>query len=372
MIRTIIIDDEMHALNYLERLLKSYDQIDISGKYTDVTKVFDHIKSEKVHIIFLDIEMPKMNGIQAANKILEIDSDIQIVFVTAYNDYAVYAFEVEALDYVMKPIIKRRLDKTLERILKKYKEISDDKKIENRVTCFGNLEIKIGNEIIKWRTTKAKEFIAFLIHHRGKFVHKSKIIEMLWPDKDEKQATKLLHTSVYYARKALKEFEFDNLIIYTNKMYKLDLSTMVIDIDEFDNEIKSYDVVTNETVDKAKRILSLYKGGYYEENDYYWAVNEQARFRKIHMNLLMKVSDLYMSEGKYRDAIVYLKEILVKEPYIEEIHRKLLKGYIKIQDYINFKEHYKYISNDFKEELGLELSDVTKELYIQGIARLNE
>jgi two-component SAPR family response regulator len=116
LIKTILIDDERPALNNLECLLKGYDQIEIVGLYTDVTKVFDEIKKEEVHLIFLDIEMPKIKGIEAAEKILAIDSNVQIVFVTAYNNYALDAFEVEAVDYVMKPIIKKRLDKTIERI----------------------------------------------------------------------------------------------------------------------------------------------------------------------------------------------------------------------------------------------------------------
>ncbi|MCT4543879.1 MAG: response regulator, partial [Vallitalea sp.] len=66
MIRTILIDDERHALINLERLLKGYDQIEIIGTYTDVTKMFEKIKKEKVDMIFLDIEMPKMKGIEAA------------------------------------------------------------------------------------------------------------------------------------------------------------------------------------------------------------------------------------------------------------------------------------------------------------------
>jgi two-component SAPR family response regulator len=70
--------------------------------------------------------MPKMKGIEAAEKILEIDRNIQIVFVTAYNDYAIDAFEMEVIDYVMKPITKRRIDKSVERVVKRHKDIGKD------------------------------------------------------------------------------------------------------------------------------------------------------------------------------------------------------------------------------------------------------
>jgi two-component SAPR family response regulator len=87
--------------------------------------MFEKIKKEKVDMIFLDIEMPKMKGIEAAEKILEIDRNIQIVFVTAYNDYAIDAFEMEVIDYVMKPITKRRIDKSVERVVKRYKDMGN-------------------------------------------------------------------------------------------------------------------------------------------------------------------------------------------------------------------------------------------------------
>lgn len=374
MIRTILIDDERPALNNLERLLKDYNQIEIVGAYTDVTKVFEKIKKEKVHLIFLDIEMPKMKGIEAAEKILEIDSNVQIVFVTAYNDYAVDAFEVEAVDYVMKPIIKRRLDKTIERVIKRHKDIFQRKDLEeeNKILCFGNFEIKRGQEGIKWRTSKSEEFTAYLVHHRGKFVHKSKIIEELWPDKDEEQATKLLHTSVYYARNGLKSINLDQAIMYSNKKYKFDIGTMFCDIEEFDKAFNSYEVITSKNIDILEKIIPLYKGEYLEDNDYYWVTNEQACFSKMYMNMLMKISDFYIGEGKYNKVIPYLEAILEKDPYIEEIHRKLLNAYINIEDYTNYKKHYKNIANDFKRELGVELSDMTKELYKNGIKKMND
>jgi two-component SAPR family response regulator len=363
LIKTILIDDERPALNNLERLLKGYDQIEIIEAYTDVTKVFEKIKKEKVHMFFLDIDMPKMKGIDAAKKILEIDSNVQIVFVTAYNDYAVDAFEVEATDYVMKPIMKRRLDKTIERVIKRYKDIENDLEEENKISCFGNFEIRRGQQEIKWRTSKSEEFIAYLVHNRGEFVHKSKIIEALWPDKDEKQATKLLHTNVYYVRNGLKSINLDQAITYANKMYKFDMGIIFCDIEEFDKTFSSYEVITSKNVDNLKKTLHLYKGEYFEGNDYYWAMNEQARFSKMYMNMLMKISDFYICEGKYSEAIIYLKLIIDKEPYIEDIHRKLLEVYANMEDYINLEKHYRNIFNDFKQELGIELSDMTKELY---------
>jgi two-component SAPR family response regulator len=374
LIRAILIDDERPALNNLERLLKGYNQIEVVGLYTDVTKAFEEIKKKKVNLIFLDIEMPKIKGIEAAKKILVIDSNVQIVFVTAYNDYAVDAFEVEAVDYIMKPIIKRRLDKTIERIMKKSKDIykAKDLEEENKIFCFGSFEIRRGKQVIKWRTSKAEEVIAYLVHNRGKFVHKSKIIEEIWPDKDEKQATKLLHTNIYYVRNGLKCINLDQAIIYSNKMYKFDISTMFCDIKIFNKEFSNYEEITPTNINNIERFIILYKGEYLGDKDYYWAINEQSHFSKMYMKMLMKISDFYMCEGKYSKAIYYLKKMLEEEPYIENIHRQIFNAYINIGDYNNLKKHYNNIYNNFKQELGVELTDMTKEVYNNGIKKLKD
>ncbi|MCT4507874.1 MAG: response regulator [Tepidibacter sp.] len=372
MIRTILIDDERPSLNNLERLLKEYDCIEIIGAYTDITKVFEKIKKEKVNLIFLDIEMPKMKGIEAAEKILEIDNNVKIVFVTAYNDYAVDAFEVDAIDYVMKPVLKRRMDKTIERILKIHKDIFQPKenKEENKILCFGNFEIIRDKKCIKWRTSKAKELAAYLVHKRGKFVHKSQIIEYLWNDKEEEQATKLLHTTIYYVRNGLKSINLDKSIMYSNEMYKFDIGRIFFDIEKFESTFNRNKIVNSKNIELFEKTIQLYRADYLEENDYYWAKNEQARFNSIYLNMLGKISDFYMLEGKYSEAIFYLKEILKKNPYSEEIHAILLRAYINLEDYTSLKKHYKNMSKDFKRELGVGPSDVIKRIYENCICKM--
>lgn len=363
LIRTILIDDERPALNNLERFLRDYNEIEVIGAFTDTSNAFEVIKNKEVHLILLDIEMPKMKGIVAAEKILEIDSDIQIVFITAYNNYALDAFEVNATDYIMKPIMKRRLDKTMEKVIKKHKDISQFNRLEeeNKILCFGNFEIRKGQQGIKWRTSKAKELAAYLIHHRGKFIHKSKIIEELWNDKEEEHAIKLLHTNIYYVRNGLKTINLDHAIIYSNEMYKFDISTIFCDVEELEKAFSS--MVNSNNIEIFERAVRLYRAEYLEENDYCWAVNEQVRINKKYMSMLTDISEFYISEGKYTRGILYLKLILEKEPYDEEIHRKLLDAYTNIKDYDSFKEHYKNLSSSFKDELGVELSNRTKVMY---------
>ncbi|MBP2642558.1 MAG: putative sensor protein [Firmicutes bacterium] len=119
MLKTVLVDDERPSLKALEHLLKQYSNIEIVGSFTDIDQALELVKCDPIHLLFLDIDMPKLNGIGVAKKIFGENSTIEIVFVTAYNQFAVDAFEVNAIDYIMKPVSKKRLDRTIERIVNK-------------------------------------------------------------------------------------------------------------------------------------------------------------------------------------------------------------------------------------------------------------
>jgi LuxR family maltose regulon positive regulatory protein len=265
--------------------------------------------------------------------------------------------------------MKNRLDKTINRIYKSQKE--DDGHIVDmkmKILCFGNFEILWEGESLKWRTSKAEEFIAYLVHQKGEFVHKSKILEDLWPDKDVKQATKLLHTSVYYVRNAFKNIGLDGVIEYSNKMYKFDTEDFYLDTDIFEKAIKDFEKESSENIQKLKEGIKVYSGDYFEGNDYLWSVGEQGLLRNKYIDALSKISNYYIDQGSSDDAITYLKKITEFNPYDEKNHRKLLTAYINSGDLVSCKKHYKNIENEFKVELGEELSLKTKEIYssIQG------
>ncbi|GMQ56687.1 response regulator [Vallitalea sediminicola] len=359
MLKTLLIDDEKFALKALQHLLKKYQDIEIVGTYTDIDAALEKIKNDTVDVIFLDIEMPKMKGIHAADKISLIDPSIGIIFVTAYDDYAVDAFEINAIDYVMKPVLKRRLDKTIERIRSKHHTVdkSDKKSKHNKILCFRNFELFINNKIIKWRTSKSKELTAFLIYNKGEFVHRDKVIETLWPDKEYTQSIKLLHTSIYYIRKVLKEAGTGDILIYSNEMYKLNTEELDCDICEFYKIENISNKITKYNIESLEKMISLYRGEYFEENDYSWVVHERERLSHIYMNTLKKIADYYNQQSEYNKALYYLKKITEKDPYNEEIHEIVLDTYLQKKDFKSFLEYYNQLVSDFKKELDIELNN---------------
>ncbi|MDH5475569.1 MAG: LytTR family transcriptional regulator DNA-binding domain-containing protein [Cyclobacteriaceae bacterium] len=104
--RAIVIDDSRLARNELKRLLKEFDSLQVIGEAANVDEAKEKIESEKPDIIFLDIQMPGKTGFQLLE---ELETIPDVIFTTAYDEYALKAFEYNALDYLQKPVQSDRL-----------------------------------------------------------------------------------------------------------------------------------------------------------------------------------------------------------------------------------------------------------------------
>jgi len=114
-IRTVIVDDEPLARKLLRSMLATHADIELVGEYGDGQEALNGIIEQKPDLVFLDVQMPKLTGIEVLEQ-LGPDRDPEIVFVTAYDQYALRAFEVNAVDYLLKPFDDERFDETLDRV----------------------------------------------------------------------------------------------------------------------------------------------------------------------------------------------------------------------------------------------------------------
>ncbi|AGB19490.1 LytR/AlgR family response regulator transcription factor [Thermoanaerobacterium thermosaccharolyticum] len=116
-LRSLIVDDEIPAIEGLKRLLEDYkNTLEVVGTATNGTEAFEKIISLKPDVVFLDIDIPKINGINVASNISSLEKVPLVIFVTAYDSYAIDAFEIGAVDYLLKPINPCRLNKAINKI----------------------------------------------------------------------------------------------------------------------------------------------------------------------------------------------------------------------------------------------------------------
>lgn len=132
----IIVDDEKLARKELTSLLQNYNSIEVVGEAADLEEARGLLKDKEIDIVFLDVQLHGETGFEIVDEIPEKTS---IIFVTAYDEYAIRAFEVNALDYLTKPIYPKRLEKTIARILdnsEKEKRIRENENFQKEDHLF--------------------------------------------------------------------------------------------------------------------------------------------------------------------------------------------------------------------------------------------
>ncbi|WP_374942651.1 LytR/AlgR family response regulator transcription factor [Sphingomonas sp.] len=120
-IRTILVDDEPLAIQGLELRLAAHEDVEIIDKCQNGREAIRSIKTHKPDLVFLDIQMPGFDGFSVVQGLMEVEPPL-FVFVTAYGDHALRAFEAQAVDYLMKPVEESRLADTLDRVRQRLVE----------------------------------------------------------------------------------------------------------------------------------------------------------------------------------------------------------------------------------------------------------
>ena len=128
-IRTILVDDEPLAIQGLELRLQEHEDVEIIDKCANGREAIRSIKTHKPDLVFLDIQMPGFDGFSVVQGLMEIEPPL-FVFVTAYSDHAIRAFEAQAMDYLMKPVEPARLADTIERVRQRLSEKRGVEEIE--------------------------------------------------------------------------------------------------------------------------------------------------------------------------------------------------------------------------------------------------
>lgn len=135
MIRTVIIDDEPHATKSLEILLsEDCPQVQVIASFNHPAEALIFLRSNQIDLVFLDIDMPFMNGFELLNRLAPISFDI--IFVTAYDQYAIKAFKFSAFDYLLKPVDEVELINSVRKFENKSKKNTQNGNLEHLLEVF--------------------------------------------------------------------------------------------------------------------------------------------------------------------------------------------------------------------------------------------
>ena len=119
--RAMIVDDEAPARSELHYLLDETGRVESVTEASSAREAVEKLMEAKADVMFLDIQMPKTSGMQLAEALHKLKNPPAVVFVTAYSEYALEAFEVDAIDYLMKPVDPERLNQALDKVQARVK-----------------------------------------------------------------------------------------------------------------------------------------------------------------------------------------------------------------------------------------------------------
>ncbi|WP_042163599.1 response regulator [Paenibacillus gorillae] len=366
MIRIGVVDDEPPALKRISRLLSEFPNVVIAGMYTDPEELLEQTVAGRFDLVLLDMEMPELHGLELAKEIYRLYPTVYIAFITAYEQFAQPAYDVEAIDYIMKPVLEENLTRTIRRYVQRKRQSQTEDHSQSQVRtavlpasfrCFGWFTVTTEQqEMIRFRNSKSRELLAFLHSHGGNPVSKSKIIEALWPGRDNEKALVTLHSTVYQLRKDMEAFDLKEVIAQEKGeggSYRLRMPPMYDELSHFRQLGESF--WRDGHVEDARLGIKLYQEGLWKEHDWEWAAKLKWEMETSYHGLLEGVIEFELAQERYREAIPYLMLKAGSNPYHEELQGRIIASFLLAEDHEGALNHFIRTLQLFKSDLGIGL-----------------
>ena len=188
----IYVDDEYPALENFRFTAKKFPEIESLELFWDGKKALEYARSHVIDVAFLDMEMPGLHGLALAMKLREINENIRVVFVTAYSQYALDAWKVDANGYVLKPYTAGDIQKELKKCM--LRPVSSQRVVIQTIPA---LALQVDGKIIQIPGEKPRELFALLVDRADHGVTTGEGIAYLWPERFYDSSSKSLFRMTY-------------------------------------------------------------------------------------------------------------------------------------------------------------------------------
>lgn len=238
----LVVDDEPAALRKMERTLK---KIYVNRSDVTILCADNYIDAlacgrGKPEIAFLDVEMPEMTGIELAQRLLKVNPRMNVVFVTAYDDFARDAYSLHASGYITKPFMQDDVENELCHLRFPVDEdpvpganesaAEDGEKKKLRVQCFGNFEVFSDGLPLHFQRRGSKEILAYLIAMKGASVSRLEISSAMWESADEVEQKKdYFRILVAALRQTLKKYNAEDVLITSRDSFAVNIQELDCD-----------------------------------------------------------------------------------------------------------------------------------------------
>ena len=250
--RLICVDDEQPALDNFRLTVERFPDVGVPALFSDPNAALQWIKENPVDGAFLDIELPGMGGLALAREMCRIRPGLRVVFLTAYHQYAMQAWQTDAIGYVLKPYAPEDIRKQLDRMVR-YRPMPR-RRVEIRT--IPGLSLTVDGSPVFIKGAKVRELFALLVDRGEAGVTAGEGISCLWPDRPNSEETgSLFRVTFMRLSNALKAVGLEHLLISEG-------NRRAIRVDQVDCDL--YRILEGD-----KETARLYGGQYLQE--YSWA-----------------------------------------------------------------------------------------------------
>lgn len=326
MIKAVLVDDEILVLNYLEKIVGETDGIEVIGAFIDPELALIEIPRLAPDVLLLDVDMPELNGIVLGTKLMQANRNegMAIVFVTAFEQYAIHAFELNAIHYILKPVDSQSIDEILKRVYEKKEIKKKEINTTIKICLFGNMHLRVNNTDSISMAAKLEELFVLLLMHREMGISKWRIIDVLWEDSSMEKSQQNLYTMMFRLKKKLLDAGVKIGIQSKNGIYKINMDDIYCDVIEFDCLIAKDLPINKSNIEQLERAITLYQGDLLEQSDYLWCVPIRERYYHQFFHLVQSAAAYYKEHQhtvKLRTLLNNVKHLLITEDY-EELAKK--------------------------------------------------
>lgn len=367
----IVIDDEILAVEHIDRLLRKVG-LSVFG-FTNPVEALESQQVRSADVAFLDIEMPVISGLRLAERIQEINADCEVVFITGHNQYAVEAFDVNALDYLLKPVTTGQVDRAIKRIIKrrgKREELSAGKESTRntiRITLFGKMSVSMGEvkKSLRFMTVKGAEIFCFMLLKKESEVSKWKLIDEIWPNKDLDKGDINLRSTVSRLNKTFRENGIRIAMKSTRNGYRLEiLEEVVVDAFLLEQIADEKYIITEDNIKFYESVLLDYNDMLFEEFDSEWCNIYRTVYNRYFRIAVRKLITYYKDVQPDPLIILNVIERIIKyEPYDENIRELSLNLIYKIAGKNGVREYYQDYVKLLKNDLGMKPGEKLNRYY---------
>lgn len=207
--RILIVDDEKMAKEDLVQTVELLEPDAEIASFDSSEEALEYCEKEKTDVAFLDIEMPGIDGLALADKIVKLQPKVNIIFVTAYSEYSLDAHDIYSSGYLLKPADTKSVRRALDHL--RY-PVEEDKKIQ--IHCFGKFEAFYNGLPVQFRYNKTKELLAYLINVEGAACTNGELLGILWEDKAVSESVKSnLRNLIADLRETLSSLGFSDAVV---------------------------------------------------------------------------------------------------------------------------------------------------------------